>query len=153
MIGLLQLVAGRAARAGNRRRAGTKTAAVPDPQQLRRLLLDPHLWQLWMPGVLDLAEQPRPPRPGARYRVRLRQRVGRLGFGGVAEGHVVIECWGETAFAWQLVVAEHVERYALALDHASATLTVDGGEDPAVALAQLLREAAPLDAGAPPAAL
>ena len=141
MIGLLQLLHRQVERQG-RRRQSTSELTLTDPEHARRLLRDPHLWQLWMPGVGEVVDASRAPRTGARYAIRLSLRVGRLGFGDQQDGHVVIESIGTDALAWQLLVGRHAERYELVLDGATARLAAQG-EPAADVLARLERESAP----------
>jgi hypothetical protein len=141
VIWFLQLLHRQGERQG-RRRQSTAEVTLRDPEQARRLLRDPHLWQLWMPGVGEVVDASRAPRTGARYAVRLSLRVGRLGFGDQHEGHVVIESIGTDALAWQLLVGTHVERYQLVVGDAAAQLEAQG-EAAADVLARLERESAP----------
>jgi hypothetical protein len=142
MMALLQMMADRIARSGRQRRSSTATVRLEQPEHAAALLADPHLWQLWMPAVGELLQPARPVVAGARFHVRLHLRTGRLGFGNAREGYVVVERAEPGVLIWQLVVAEIVERYALAIRGEEATLEVAAGEDAAVALAALRRETA-----------
>jgi len=141
MIGLLQLFHRQVERQGRRRRS-TAEVTLADPEHARRLLHDPHLWQLWMPGVGEVVDASRPPRAASRHPVRLSLRVGRLGFGDRQEGHVAILAIGTDALSWQLLVGQHVEQYDLVIVGASASLDAQG-EPAADVLARLERESAP----------
>lgn len=141
MIGLLQLLHRQVERQGRRRRS-TAELTLSDPAQARRLLHDPHLWQLWMPGVGEVVDASRPPRAASHHAVRLSLRVGRLGFGDHEQGHVAVLAIGTDALSWQLLVGQHVEQYDLVLAGASASLQAQG-EPAADVLARLERESSP----------
>ena len=103
---LLQGLGDRLARFGLGRRETEAELLLSDADQARCLIDDPALWSLWMPGVQDMHDEPRPPRQNARYRVTMRMRSGRMGLsGGNRQAHVQIVSAGSGRLAWQLLRA------------------------------------------------
>jgi hypothetical protein len=145
MIALLQRLADRIARLGVRRRETSAERAIGDPEQAWRLVSEPSLWLLWMPGVEGLVDAPRPLRAGARYRIRPRARPGRLGFGSGGDAYVQVERADAAELAWLLLCGSAVERYALRRAGTTFACTAAGGDPADAVLAVLDRETAPLD--------
>jgi hypothetical protein len=144
MLVLLQWLGDILARFGLSRRDTAAEARLSDPAHARRLIEDPALWSLWMPGVQDLLDEPRPPRPNARYRVTMRMRAGRLGLsGGNRPAHVQIVSFGEGRLAWQLLPGKQIEHYSVEIDGSIVRGTARGGESAAVVVAELERQSRP----------
>lgn len=143
-----------------RRRGGAERVAersLAEPEQAWRLVADPSLWQLWMPGVGEHVGPVAPLRPHARYRVRLRRAPNRFGLVRGGEGEIVVEAFdGERVLAWALAGAGAAEprraggaprdvaaeRYRLSRDGGRFRCAVGVGIDPEAVLAALDRETA-----------
>jgi hypothetical protein len=142
---LLQIIGDWIARAGRRRQETEAVRELADADHAWTLVARPANWTLWMPAVRDLLDGDRPPRSGARYRVALRLRGGRLGLGTAKEGHVVVDSFDpDGRIAWRLLTGRHEERYELIRTGARFTCRAHGGEPAAEVVGELAREAAPL---------
>ncbi len=145
MIVLLQLLGEWIARAGRRRAASDAVRELPDAEHAWSLVERPVNWTLWMPAVRDLLDGDRPPRAGAHYRVALRLRAGRLGFGSAREGHVVVDGYEPgRELTWRLVAGRHEERYEVRRFGDTFRCRAEAGEAADAVLAELARQAAPL---------
>jgi hypothetical protein len=145
VIALLQLLSEWIARAGRRRAASDAVRDLPDADHAWSLVARPVNWTLWMPAVRDLLDGDRPPRRGANYRVALRLRGGRLGFGSAREGHVIVDAYEpERELAWRLVAGRHEERYEVRRFGDTFRCRAEAGEAADAVLAELARQAAPL---------
>ena len=145
MMGLLHWLANLLARFGMARRETVAEVELGDPEQAWRLVEDPVLWQLWMPGISDLLDRPRPLQAGAHFRVRMRMRGGRLGLGsGKGEAHVQVrEFLPGRRLVWELLPGDHVEHYTLDRLGARVRCTTQGGEPAAAVVAELDRQSRP----------
>ena len=144
VIVLLQILAEWIARAGRTRKASEAALDLDDPDHAWTLVARPANWTLWMPAVKDLLDGDRPPRPGARYRVALRLRSGRLGLGTAKEGHVVVDAFDpDRRLAWRLIAGRHEERYELVRTGERYRCRAEKGEPAAKVVGELAREAAP----------
>jgi hypothetical protein len=141
---LLQYFGDRLARLGLARRETDAEIVLTDADQARRLIDDPTLWSLWMPGVQDMLDEPRPPRQNARYRITMRMRSGRLGLsGGNRPAHVQIVSAGAGRLAWQLLPGKHIEHYSVEIDGSVVRATALGGESALVVVHELERQSRP----------
>lgn len=141
---MLQILGDRLARFGLGKRATEAELVLSDAEQARRLVDDPTLWSLWMPGVQDMHDEPRPPRQNARYRVTMRMRAGRLGLsGGNRLAHVQIVSAGEGRLAWQLLPGKHIEHYSVEITGSTARATAIGGESADAVVHELERQSRP----------
>jgi hypothetical protein len=141
---LLQTAGDRLARWGLGRRETDAELLLSDADQAARLIDDPTLWSLWMPGVQDLLDEPRAPRQNARYRVTMRMRSGRLGLsGGNRAAHVQIVSAGAGRLAWQLLPGKHIEHYSIEIDGSMVRATAVGGESALVLVHELERQSRP----------
>ncbi len=144
MFILLQSLGDRLARFGLGRRETEAEIRLSDADQARRLVDDPTLWSLWMPGVQDLLDEPRAPRQNARYRITMRMRSGRMGLsGGNRPAHVQIVSAGAGRLAWQLLPGKHVEHYSVEIDGSTVRATAVGGESALVVVHELERQSRP----------
>ena len=122
----------------------TRRLLLSNADQARRLIDDPSLWSLWMPGVQDMLDEPRPPRQDARYRVTMRMRSGRLGLsGGNRAGTRADRLGGRGRLAWQLLPGKHIEHYSVEIDGSMLRATAVGGESALVLVHELERQARP----------
>jgi hypothetical protein len=141
---VLQYVGDKLARFGLGRRETEAELVLSDADQARRLIDDPTLWSLWMPGVQDLLDEPRAPRQNARYRITMRMRSGRMGLsGGNRSAHVQIVSAGAGRLAWQLLPGKHIEHYSIEIDGSLARATAVGGESALVLVHELERQSRP----------
>jgi hypothetical protein len=141
---LLQGLGDRLARFGLGRRETEAELRLTDADQARRLIDDPTLWALWMPGVQDMLDEPRAPRQNARYRVTMRMRSGRMGLaGGNRQAHVQIVSAGAGRLAWQLLPGKHIEHYSVEIDGSMLRATAVGGESALVLVHELERQSRP----------
>jgi hypothetical protein len=142
---LLQVLGDLLARLGHSRRTTRGEVALADPVQAWRLVADPALWPLWMPGVRDLLDRPRQPRANARYRVRCRAAGGRLGLaGGDREATIQVEEWGPGArMTWRLISGRAEEHYAVSISDGVARAVARGGESALVVVHGLERQSRP----------
>ncbi len=144
MLALLQWLGDLLARFGLSRRNTAAEARLSDPAQARRLLADPALWSLWMPGVQDLLDAPRPPQPNARYRVTMRMRAGRLGLsGGNRPAHVQVVSFGDGQLSWQLLPGKQIEHYSVEIEGSMIRANARGGEAAAAVVTELERQSRP----------
>jgi hypothetical protein len=144
VFSVLQYVGDRLARFGLGRRETEAELVLSDADQARRLIEDPTLWSLWMPGVQDLLDEPRPPRQNARYRITMRMRSGRMGLsGGNRLAHVQIVSAGAGRLAWQLLPGKHIEHYSIEIDGSMVRATAIGGESALVLVHELERQSRP----------
>jgi len=141
MMALLQIMGDKLARFGLAQRATEAEVELTDPEHARRLIDDPLLWQLWMPGVQDLLEEPRALKQNARFRVTMRMRSGRLGLsGGNREAHIQIVSVGAGRLSWQLLPGKHVEHYSVEVVGGLVRTTASGGESALVLAHELERQ-------------
>ena len=133
------------ARLGLSRRTTRAELVLDDPVQAWRLVEDPALWPLWMPGVRDLLDRARPLRPNARFRVRIRAAGGRLGLaGGDREATVQVEEWEPGGrMSWRLVSGRAQEYYAISLTDGVLRAVARGGESALVVVSGLERQSRP----------
>ena len=145
MMYLLQVLGDLLARVGLSRRTSRAEIVLADPAHAWRLVEEPTLWALWMPGVRGLLDPPRPPRPGARVRIRLRPANGRFGLaGGNRDGTVQIEDWVPgTRMSWRVVVGRSEEHYTLSIEDGVARAVARGGESALVVVSGLERQSRP----------
>jgi|tagenome__1003787_1003787.scaffolds.fasta_scaffold20576586_2 hypothetical protein len=144
MMALLTIIGDKLARFGLAQRDTEAEVELTDSEQARRLIDDPLLWSLWMPGVQDLLEEPRAVRQNARYRVTMRMRAGRMGLsGGNREAHIQIVSAGAGRLAWQLLPGKHVEHYSVEVVGDLVRATATGGESALVVAHELERQSRP----------
>ena len=143
-MALLTILGDKLARFGLAQRATEAEVELSDPDQARRLIDDPLLWSLWMPGVQDLLDEPRAPKQGARYRVTMRMRAGRLGLsGGNREAHIQIVSFGSGRMAWQLLPGKHIEHYSVEVVGDLVRANASGGESALVVAHERERQSRP----------
>src|SRR5690242_1011493 len=128
VMAAIQLLADRLARLGSGRRTTLASLQLSEPEHAWKLVIEPTLWELWMPAVSGLLDRDRPIRFRERYRVSLRLQGRRLGFGGATAGVVeVLRYEPERELAWQLIAGGRTEVFVLRRDGAAFTLDARGG--------------------------
>ena len=143
-MALLTILGDRLARFGLAARPTEAEIELTDPEHARRLIDDPLLWSLWMPGVQDQLEEPRALKQNARFRVTMRMRSGRLGLsGGNREAHIQIVSYGSGRMAWQLLPGKHIEHYSVEVVGGLVRTTASGGESALVLAHEVERQSRP----------
>ena len=143
-MALLTILGDRLARFGLAARPTEAEIELTDPEHARRLIDDPLLWSLWMPGVQDILDEPR---ASASLRGSARSasgRAGRLGLsGGNRQAHIQIVSYGSGRMAWQLLPGKHIEHYSVEVVGGLVRTTASGGESALVLAHELERQSRP----------